>query len=112
MSYGIKINLPDGLAIDDNSVPFALAEVITLTDTSPNGSKTYTGYEGLRLQFYQISTNTNMFNGGYLRNGPLPHVITVTNNATPGIAPTISWSVSLPNSNFYLISSKIFVVMK
>lgn len=112
MSYGIKVNLPSGLVIDDNSVPFALAEVISLSDTSPSGSKTYTGYEGLTVQFYQISTNSNMFVGTYLTKCPLSHVITVTDNATPGVAPTINWSVSLPSSNFYLTSSKVFVVIK
>lgn len=112
MSYGANISLPNGLSINDNTIPFALIEVIDLTTSTPSGSKTYTGYEGHTLQFYQISTNNNFFNGTYLRSCPLSHVITITNNSTPGVAPTLNWSVSLPSGSFYLTSSKIIVVAK
>jgi len=112
MSYGANISLPNGMYINDNTIPFALAEVIDLTNTTPSGNKTYTGYEGLTVQVYQISTNANMFIGTYLTQCPLSHVVTITNNTTPGVAPTVNWSVSLPSSNFYLTSSKLFVVIK
>jgi hypothetical protein len=110
MSYGIKINLPDGLAVDENSVAFSFIEVLNLSTTTPSGSKTYVGYEGVNLKLYQISATDIFSSGTWFSSVPLPHTLTVSNNGVAGVAPTLNWSTTLPVSSGVLIASIIYVV--
>jgi hypothetical protein len=110
VSYGIKINLPSNLAVDDNSVPFSFIEVLELAISTPSGSKTYTGYEGINIKLYQISSTDIFSSGTYFSRVPLPHTLTVTNNGIEGVAPTLNWSTTLPVGNGTLIKSTVYVV--
>ena len=109
MTYGAKIELPNDLRFDENSVPFSLADVISLTTSDTSGSKTYTGFEGRTIRLYQVSSTTAFLEGSITLIRPYYHTMTITNNGIAGIAPTLSWSV-VPYGN-YLAASTVYVVM-
>lgn len=111
MSYGIKINLPSGLVIDENTYPFALADEIALASTTPSGSKTYTNFVGRTIRYYQIYADLDWSSqSGVLSSIPTGHSLSVLNNGVSGVAPTLVWSTSLL-SGLSLCSSVVYVVI-
>lgn len=110
MSYGFIVNLPNGLVIDNNTYPFALADIIDLSTSSPSGSKTYTNFVGRTIRYSQVYADLDWSKALVPSSLPTGHTLSVTNNGVSGIAPTLNWSTSLP-PNCSLCSSTIYVVI-
>jgi hypothetical protein len=109
MSYGAIVNLPNGLQINENSVPFALADILELTSSNTSGSKTYTGFEGRTVIIYKVIKSVDFLNGALVISIPYYHTVTITDNGVSGVAPKINWSVSATGN--YLADSVLYVVM-
>ncbi len=109
MSFGAIVDLPNGLQINDNTVPFALADIVELTSANQTGTKTYTGFEGRTIILYKIIKSVDFLNGALVASVPYFHTVIVSNNGVPGVAPRIDWSVTATGN--FLADSTLYVVM-
>ena len=108
MSYGAIINLPNGIVLNGATSPFAFVDVLSLTTTTGNGSKTYTGFPNRNIAWYQ-NYQTPFFNSGALPSR-YPIGLTLSQTRDGSGNPILNWSTTIPSGS-YLVNTTVYVII-